>query len=211
METKEEELREKCRINGIYMLSSKLVANDYYDLADLYCRDPELVLEYFRERTVGHFDCIASIELGGALIAAGLGAFYGMPVAIWRKERPLLGKPFGKVLVVDDVKTTGNSLNIVQRWVESSGAEVMQVLVGIDRSSELKEMMVLKSVSEVQRGKVERAVDLLRDALSDALTDENSEEITGEITKATEKWTGDLTKEELEKLEKAVVVKEVLE
>jgi orotate phosphoribosyltransferase len=207
METNEEELKKKCRINGMYILSSKLIANDYYDLADLYCRDPNLVLEYFRERTRGHFDCIASIELGGALIAAGLGSFYGMPVAIWRKERPLLGKPFGKVLVVDDVKTTGNSLHIVEKWVESCGAEVMQVLVGIDRSDELKDMMVLKTISDMQKGRVEKAVDLLRDAL----TEEVSGKINKEITKATEKWTGELSEEQLEELEDAVVPKEVLE
>jgi len=207
MEINEEELKKECRINGMYILSSKLIANDYYDLADLYCRDPGLVLGYFRERARGYFDCIASIELGGALIAAGLGAIWDVPVCVWRKERPLLGKPFGKVLVVDDVKTTGNSLQIVERWVESSGAEVMQVLVGIDRSDELKDMMVLKSISDTQKGRVEKAVDILRDAL----TEEVSGKISEEITKATEKWTGELTEEQLEELKEAVEPKEVLE
>lgn len=207
MEINEEELREKCRVNGMYMLSSRLVANDYFDLADLYCRNPTMVLEYFRKRIVGHFDCIASIEVGGALIAAGLGAYFDVPVAIWRKERPLLGVPSGRVLIVDDVRTTGNSLHIVERWVKSCEAEVMQVLVGIDRSSEVKDMVVLKSVSEVQKGKVERAVDLLRDALSD----EFSEEITEKTTKPTEKWTGELTEKELKLLRRAVIPKEMLE
>jgi len=136
MKYQEDELKEKSGIEGYWVLSSRAVTTKYYDAKSLFCRNHNLVLEYFEERITGlkaNIDCIVSIELGGALIAAGLSERLDKPIAIYRKERPSVGKPSGRCLIVDDVTTTGNSLNIIRKWIEDCGAEIVQEIVGIDR------------------------------------------------------------------------------
>jgi len=137
MKHQEDELEEKSGIEGYYVLSSRTVTDKYYDVKSLYCNDHNLVLGYFEERIRGEIDCIVSIELGGALIAAGLSERLNKPMAISRKERPNVGRPVGKCLIVDDVSTTGNSVNVVKKWIQDCGAEVVQVIVGIDRRKKL--------------------------------------------------------------------------
>ena len=137
MKYHENELKEKSSVEGYFILSSRQVTGKYYNLKDLYCRDHNLVLDYFVERINNSIDCIVSIELGGALIAVGLSERLNKSVAIFRKEKPSIGRPIGKCLVVDDVTTSGNSINIVKKWVEDCGAEISQVIVGIDRRKKL--------------------------------------------------------------------------
>ena len=136
MKYHEYELREKCGMNGILVLSRK-VDTKYYNIADLYCRDHNLVLDYFEERIINEIDCIVSIELGGALIAVGLSERLNKSVAIFRKEKPSVGRPVGRCLVVEDVSSSGNSLNVIKKWVQDCGAEVSQIIVGIDRRKKL--------------------------------------------------------------------------
>lgn len=138
MKYNKDELKEKSGIEGYYVLSSKHITNKYYDVKSLYCRDHNLVLDYFEERINNEIDCIVSIELGGALIAVGLSERLNKSVAIFRKEKPSIGRPIGKCLVIDDVSSTGNSLNIIKKWVQDCGAEVSQIIVGIDRRKKLK-------------------------------------------------------------------------
>ena len=138
MKHQENELEEKSGIEGYYILSSRQVTGKYFDLKSLYCKDHNLVLDYFVERINSEIDCIVSIELGGALIAVGLSERLNKPVAIFRKERPSIGTPVGRCLLVDDVSSTGNSLNIVKKWVQDCGAEIVQEIVGIDRRKKLK-------------------------------------------------------------------------
>ena len=133
MKYHENELKEKSSVEGYFILSSRQVTGKYYNVKDLFCRDHNLVLNYFVERINNSIDCIVSIELGGALIAVGLSERLNKPVAIFRKEKPSIGRPIGECLVVDDVSSTGNSLNIVKKWVQDCGAEVVQEIVGIDR------------------------------------------------------------------------------
>lgn len=134
MKYNEDELKEKAHVEGYYVLSSKQVTNKYYDVRSLYCNDHNLVLGYFEERINNNdIDCIVSIELGGALIASGLSERLNKQLAIFRKDRPSIGRPVGKCLIVDDVSTTGNSLKIVKKWVEDCGAEIVQEIIGIDR------------------------------------------------------------------------------
>ena len=135
----EEGLKRRCSVEGYYVLSARQVTKKYYNLKDLYCRNHNLVIDYFLERIKSNdFDCIVSLELGGSLIAVGLGVKLDKPVAIFRKEKPSLGKPIGKCLIVEDVSSTGNSLNILRKWVEDSNAEVFDVIVGIDRRKSIK-------------------------------------------------------------------------
>ena len=137
MKYHENELKEKSSVEGYFILSSRQVTGKYYNVKDLFCRDHNLVLDYFIERINNNIDCIVSIELGGALIAVGLSERLNKPIAIFRKEKPSVGRPIGKCLVIDDVSSTGNSLNIVKKWVQDCGAEVVQEIVGIDRRKKI--------------------------------------------------------------------------
>ena len=138
MKYHENELKEKSSVEGYFILSSRQVTGKYYNLKDLFCRDHNLVLNYFEERiNSNEIDCIVSIELGGALIAVGLFERLNKPVAIFRKEKPSVGRPIGMCLVVEDVSSSGNSLNVIKKWVQDCGAEVVQEIVGIDRRKKL--------------------------------------------------------------------------
>ena len=130
-------MREKCGMNGILVLSRK-VDTKYYNIADLYCRNHNLVLDYFEERTNSNeIDCIVSIELGGALIAVGLSERLNKSLAIFRKEKPSIGRPIGRCLVVEDVSSLGNSIDVLKKWVQDCDAEVVQEIVGIDRRKKI--------------------------------------------------------------------------
>ena len=134
MSVTEQELMEKSGAEGYYILSSKQMTSKYYNVKDLYCREHNLVLDYFVERIANDFDTVVSIELGGALIATGLSERLNKALAIYRKEKPNIGKPFGKCIIVEDVSTTGNSLNILKKWIEDiPDANIEQIIVGIDR------------------------------------------------------------------------------
>ena len=134
MKITEKELIEKSKIDGYYVLSSNLISNKYYNLKDLYCRNHDLVLNYFEERIKSiNFDTIVSIELGGALIASGLAERLNKPLAIYRKNEPSIGQPIGKCLIIDDVSTTGNSINKLIKWIKDCNAEIFDIIIGIDR------------------------------------------------------------------------------
>lgn len=138
MKITEEELCEKSQIEGYYVLSSKTISGCYYNIKDLYCRNHKLIIDYFVERIDDDIDTVVSIELGGAIIASGLAERLNKKLAIFRKEKPSLGVPKGKCLIIDDVSSTGNSLNIIRKWVLDSGTSVQQELVAIDRRKSIK-------------------------------------------------------------------------
>lgn len=138
MKISEDELCEKSQIEGYYVLSSKAISGCYYNIKDLYCRNHKLIIDYFVERINEDIDTVVSIELGGGIIASGLAERLNKPLAIFRKEKPSIGKPCGRCLIIDDVSTSGNSLNIIRKWVLDSGASIQQELVAIDRRKPIK-------------------------------------------------------------------------
>jgi len=133
---KEEELKKLCRKEGRFKLSSGKISDHYYDLKELYCKEPNSVLSYFDERIwQTRFDMFASIELGGAMIASGLAARFDKKLAILRKGRESINKPTvgSRVIIIDDVSTTGASIERIEDWCEE--AEIVKVIVGIYRSN----------------------------------------------------------------------------
>lgn len=133
MKITEEELMERCGIEGYFILSSERSTNKYYDVKSLLAEDHNFVLEYFLERIETEFDTIVSAELGGSLIASALSERLNKPFAILRKDRPNLGVPRDKVLIIDDVCTTFNTANKMIKWVNDCGAEIVQIIIAIDR------------------------------------------------------------------------------
>lgn len=134
MKISEEELKEKCGIEGYYILSSRHMTNKFYNIRDLYCRNHNLILDYFEERIIDkNFDTVVGIEIGGSLIASGLGERLNKEIAIFRVERPSLGQPRGKCLLIDDVSSTGQSIHILEKWISDCGASISQMIIAIDR------------------------------------------------------------------------------
>lgn len=138
MKITEKELCEKSQLEGYYVLSSKEISGCYYNIKDLYCRNHKLIIDYFEERINKDIDTVVSIELGGAIIASGLAERLNKSLAIFRKGKPSIGIPYGDCLIIDDVSTSGNSLNIIRKWVLDCGATVQQELVAIDRRKKIK-------------------------------------------------------------------------
>ena len=138
MKITEEELKRKCGIEGYYILSSRRMTNKFYNVRDLYCRNHNLILDYFEERIIDKsFDTIVGIGIGGALIGSGLAERLNKSLAIFRVERPSLGKPKGKCLIVDDVSSSGNNLNIIRKWTLDCGGIIQQEIIGIDRRKQI--------------------------------------------------------------------------
>jgi len=100
------------------------------------------------------FDRIACVELGGVPIAVALSLQMEKPLVIFRKERKeygLGGDRIGtleqgeKVIVVEDVVTTGKSALSAVRRVEDAGASVVSIVAVVDRGEgDLKVKSLLK-------------------------------------------------------------------
>lgn len=133
MKITEEDLMNRCGIEGYFILSSKISTNKYFDVKSLLAENHNFVMDYFLERINSEFDMIISAELGGGLIASALSERLNKPFAILRKDRPNIGTPRGKVLIVDDVCTSYNTVNKMIKWVKDCNAEIVQIVIAIDR------------------------------------------------------------------------------
>ena len=133
------------RLTGTFTLRSGQVATEYFDkyrfeaepalLADL----AEAMVPLVPEGT----EVLAGLELGGVPIATALSLRTGIPAAFVRKQAKTYGTARlaegadieGKrVLVVEDVITTGGQVLISTAELRALGAIVDTVLCAIDRS-----------------------------------------------------------------------------
>ncbi len=138
---------EKYRKMGKFTLSSGIESPFYYDIKEM-VGDPKNLKKivngiYNQYKTfIDSFDVIIGIATGGIAVAVGLSLFTNIPFAILRKEKNPHGmekriegwQQIGRVLLVDDVKTSGSTLNNSKRYLESLGYVVKSVRVIYDRS-----------------------------------------------------------------------------
>lgn len=134
-----------CRLVGTFTLRSGQVADHYFDKY-LFEGDPELLRE-----VVAHAvpllppgtEVLAGLELGGVPIATALSLETGLPAVFVRKAAKTYGTAkFAeggdvaglKVLVVEDVITTGGQVVMSTQDLRGLGAIVEHVLCVIDRS-----------------------------------------------------------------------------
>lgn len=130
---------------GEFTLSSGKKSNVYVDIKTA-CTHPKVlkkIAELMANKLKGiEFDRIACIELGGVPLAVALSLETGKPYAIFRKEKKgyglggdLIGeiKVGERVVVVEDVTTTGKSAFSVVKRVEERGGRVVAVLTVVDR------------------------------------------------------------------------------
>jgi orotate phosphoribosyltransferase len=139
------EVGEACRLTGQFTLRSGAVSTTYFDKY-LFEADPLLLAEVARhaaalipERT----EVLAGLELGGVPVATAISLVTGIPTAFVRKQ----AKPYGtaklaegaeiasrRVLIVEDVVTTGGQVAMSTVELRNRGALVESVLCIIDRS-----------------------------------------------------------------------------
>ncbi|NJE54198.1 orotate phosphoribosyltransferase [Thermococcus sp. 21S9] len=145
--------REGAILFGRFVLTSGK-ESDYYINVKKLITNPQalkLIAELMKEKAeeLGvEFDRVAGPELGAVPIATALSLETGKPLVIVRKKPKGHGtgsqiegevKPGERVLLVEDVTTTGGSVLRSAKVLESQGAKVSAILVVVDREEGAKE------------------------------------------------------------------------
>lgn len=128
---------------GKFKLSSGGTSDTYYDLKEAMGEPLNLteLTEYLGVDTSG-IDVIIGLDYGGVPLAISLAITTGKPYAILRKDKKDHGtqrrlegyQKKGRCIIVDDVKTTGKSIEEAKNYLESVGYMVKDIKVLLDRS-----------------------------------------------------------------------------
>ncbi len=133
-------------LSGEFKLRSGTISNEYFDKYQ-FESNPELLLEICRhilEIIPKDIEVIAGLEMGGIPIAVILSQLSGKPVCFVRKKAKEYGTCnlaegtdiFGKkILVVEDVVTSGGQLVLSSQELQEKGALITDAICVIDRES----------------------------------------------------------------------------
>lgn len=158
VERLEHRLYRSAHLTGSFVLRSGTLASEYFDKFQ-FTSDPRLLAEVAEEmaRLVpAETDVLAGLELGGVPLAAALALKTGLPAAYVRKDRKTYateklaeGPPIDgrRVLVVDDVLTTGGAVLDAVPELRAEGAIVTDALLVIDRESGGRENLAAAGVT----------------------------------------------------------------
>lgn len=136
---------ERCRLAGAFTLRSGQSSTTYFDKY-LFESDPVMlgaVAALAVTLVPARVEVLAGLELGGVPVATALSLATGIPAAFVRKEAKRYGTAKlaegcdvegRRVLVVEDVITTGGQVAQSTGALRERGAEVDSVLCVIDRS-----------------------------------------------------------------------------
>ena len=140
------QIYERTHLTGEFTLRSGAVSNEYFDKY-LFESDPALlrtIAEALAPLVPSGIDALAGLELGGVPIATMLSQVTGLPARFVRKE----AKTYGtcrlaeggdlegvRLLVVEDVVTSGGQVLISTDDLRERGAVVEHAVVVIDRRS----------------------------------------------------------------------------
>ena len=135
----------RCRLEGTFTLRSGQVSDHYFDKY-MFEGDPELLSEVVAHAVPlipAGTEVLAGLELGGVPVATALSLATGLEAVFVRKA----AKPYGtaklaegsdvagrRLLVVEDVITTGGQVAMSTENLRRLGAVVENVLCVIDRS-----------------------------------------------------------------------------
>ncbi|MEV4178654.1 phosphoribosyltransferase family protein [Nonomuraea sp. NPDC049709] len=133
-----------CRLTGRFVLRSGRVATEYFDKYQFEA-DPVLLDELASSMAPlvpPETEVLAGLEMGGIAVVTALGRHTGLPCAFVRKT----AKPYGtarlaegaevkgrRVLVVEDVVTSGGQIAISTGRLRELGARIDHALCVIDR------------------------------------------------------------------------------
>lgn len=134
---------EACHLTGSFRLRSGQVSTEYFDKY-LFEAQPGLLREVAEAMVPLLPDCdvLAGMEMGGIPIATVLSQLTGLPTVFVRKQAKEYGTGKAaegpsvdgrRVVVVEDVVTTGGALLASCRSLRANGAQVDTVVCAIDR------------------------------------------------------------------------------
>lgn len=138
-------LHTACALTGEFVLRSGQVSDHYFDKYQFEA-DPELLrdtVEHLAALIPAGTEVLAGLELGGVPVATALSLHTGLPAAMVRKEAKTYGTAKlaegagidgRRVLIVEDIVSTGGQIAISVEELRSRGAIVDAALCVIDRS-----------------------------------------------------------------------------
>jgi orotate phosphoribosyltransferase len=145
-------------LSGTFRLRSGLVAAEYFDKYR-FESDPALLRDIAAElamRVPPGVDGLAGLELGGVPLATALSAQTGLPAFFVRKEAKAYGTERVceggdvsglRILVVEDVVTTGGQIVLSTQDLRNAGARVSDALCVIDRESGASSLLAGEGVA----------------------------------------------------------------
>ena len=135
--------KEKYKKNGVYRLSSGQLSRYYYDIKEAMGRPDELNRMFLdiEKELPPNYDMFVGIESGGVPLAVICSLKTGKPFAILRKEKKSYGtkkviegyQNTGKVVLLDDVETTGESLYKAEMYLNTRGYQVIKKITVVKR------------------------------------------------------------------------------
>jgi orotate phosphoribosyltransferase len=152
------QVRDRSRLRGRFVLRSGRVTNEYFDKYQFEA-DPVLLdalAACLAALVPGDIEVLAGLEMGGIPVVTALGRHTGLPCAFVRK----IPKSYGtarlaegaditgrRVLVVEDVATSGGQIAISTRQLRQLGAQVEHAVCVIDRQEGATEMLAQEEIT----------------------------------------------------------------
>jgi orotate phosphoribosyltransferase len=147
-----EKIAETAILRGTFTLRSGRTSSYYIDKY-LFLTEPEILAE-LGEMIAGRLPRettrLAGAELGGVPLVSAASLASGVPAVYIRNQRKDYGternvegrlEPGDKVVIVEDVVTTGGQCAEAAEVVRDAGAEVLRVIATVDRQEGARETM----------------------------------------------------------------------
>lgn len=145
-----------CHLTGRFRLRSGQVSEEYFDKY-LFEGKPDLLREVAEAMValLPECDVLAGMEMGGIPLATVMSQLTGLPTVFVRKQakeygtnKAAEGGPVNgrRVVLVEDVVTTGGALLASCRQLRSIGAQVVTVVCAIDREQGGRENLAAEAV-----------------------------------------------------------------
>jgi len=143
-------VKDACYLEGDFVLRSGRRSNYYLDKYRFETR-PEILRELgrlFAERASSDTTLIAGAELGGVALAAAASMASDLPFVIVRNAKKGYGteklfegllEPGARVLLVEDIATTGGQVLEAAKVLAEAGATVEKIVCVIDRREGARE------------------------------------------------------------------------
>ncbi|MEU4399562.1 orotate phosphoribosyltransferase [Micromonospora orduensis] len=136
-------LYETCHLTGSFRLRSGQTSDEYFDKY-LFEAQPGLLREVAEAMValLPECDVLAGMEMGGVPVATVMSQLTGLPTVFVRKQAKEYGTGKAaeggsvngrRVVVIEDVVTTGGALLASCRQLRANGAKVDTVVCAIDR------------------------------------------------------------------------------
>lgn len=152
-----QEIYEISHITGRFKLRSGTVSNEYFDKY-LFESNPTLldkISDEMMKFVTEDIDIIAGLEMGGIPIATALSLKTKIPLVFVRKT----AKEYGtgklaegpdiknkKLLIIEDIVTTGGQIISSVKELRAMGAEVSNVLCVIQREDEASKLLLAENL-----------------------------------------------------------------